>query len=84
MGYRDGQGPDAMQCGQEGNGGICEECGQPRRRKPLRWRRRITQLLMACVVVLVAAIVYAVARGMPVPDAIGSVLGICLHMVMGL
>lgn len=86
MGYRDGQGPDAMQCGQEGNGNLCPECqgSGKTKRKPLIWRRRIIRVLLACVVALVAAIVYAVAKGMPVPDAISAVLGICLHVVMGL
>lgn len=86
MGYRDRQGVDAMQCRQDSNGGICEECGQPTRgsKKPLIWRRRIVRVLLGCVVLLVVAIAYAVARGMPVPDAIGSVLGICLHMLMGI
>ena len=86
MGNRDRQGIDAMQCRQAGNGDLCPECGQPARgsKKPLVWRRRIVRVLLGCVVLLVVAIAYAVARGMPVPDAIGSVLGICLHMLMGI
>lgn len=86
MGYRDGQGFDEMQCGQESNGYVCAECqgSGKTKRKPLSWRRRIIRVLMACVVALVGAIVYAVARGMPVPDAIGQVLGVCLHIIVGM
>ncbi len=86
MGYRDEQGFEPMQCGQGRDGGVCPECqgSGTAKRKPLVWRRRIVRVLMACVVALVGAIVYAVARGMPVPDAIGQVLGICLHIVMGI
>lgn len=86
MGYRDEQGFEPVQCGQECDAHVCPECQKAGagKRKPLIWRRRLTQIMVACVMVLVAAIAYAVAKGMPVPDAIGAVLGICVHMLMGI
>lgn len=86
MGYRDEPGIGPVQCGQGGDAHVCPECqgtGKPKR-KPLIWRRRIAQVMVVCVAVLVAAIAYAVAKGMPVPDAIGAVLGVCIHMLMGI
>lgn len=86
MGYRDGQGFEPVQCGQDGDAHVCPECQKAGagKRKPLIWRRRITMVLVVCVVLLVCAVAYAVAKGMPVPDAIGAVLGICVHVLMGI
>lgn len=86
MGNTDKQSTCSMQCRQAGNEPVCPECDGTGKseRKPLIWRRRLVQLSAVCVVLLVSAVAYAIAKGMPVPDAIGAVLGVCVHMLLGL
>lgn len=85
MGYTDKQGADAMQCRQAGNETICPECGAgtSRRRKPRVARRRLFYAGLACMVLLVGAVAYAVATGRPVPEVLGALFSVCVHLLMG-
>lgn len=85
MGNTDKQGTGSMQCRQTGNEAICPECGAGagRRRKPRVARRRLFYAGIACMLMLVGAVAYAVATGRPVPEVLGALFSVCVHLLMG-
>lgn len=84
MGDTDKQGAGAMQCRQGGDTAVCPECGQGGRRKPrVVARRRLFYAGLACMLMLVGAVAYAVATGRPVPEVLGVLLNVCVHLLMG-